>query len=110
MTTSDLVAALAGVTSALDALGVRYFVGGSTASSAHGMARSTLDVDIVAELAPAHVDELVARLHPAYYVPVERLRAASDPLDLDYLARWAGTLAVDDLLARALAAAGRQGP
>ena len=58
MTTSDLVVALAGVTRAFDALRVRYFVGGSAASSAYGMARSTLDVDIVAELEPSHADRL----------------------------------------------------
>jgi len=48
MTESDLVAALRPVAAALDALGVRYYLGGSVASSAHGIARASLDADVVA--------------------------------------------------------------
>jgi hypothetical protein len=76
MTESDLVAALRPVAEALDALGVRYFVGGSIASSAHGVARASLDADLVAELEPGHVDRFVGRLESAYYIPVDRLRSA----------------------------------
>ena len=56
MTESDLVAALRPVADALDALGVRYYLGGSVASSAHGIARASLDADIVAALEPEHVE------------------------------------------------------
>jgi len=75
MTASDLVAALLPVAEALDALGVRYFVGGSIASSAHGIARASLDADLVAELELSHVDQFVGRLESAYYIPVDRLRS-----------------------------------
>ena len=43
MTASDLLAALVPVVDALDALGVRYFVGDSVASSAHGVPRASID-------------------------------------------------------------------
>jgi hypothetical protein len=76
MTASDLVAALRPVAAALDALGVGYYIGGSVASSAHGIARASLDADLVAALQPEHVDGLVARLGTDYYIPEERLRAA----------------------------------
>lgn len=76
MTDSDLVAALRPVADAFDALGVRYYLGGSVASSAHGVARASLDADVVADLEPAHADALIARLAPVYYVPVDRLRSA----------------------------------
>ena len=76
MTESDLVAALLPVAEALDALGVGYFVGGSIASSAHGVARASLDADLVAELEPGHVDRFVGRLESAYYIPRDRLRSA----------------------------------
>jgi len=76
MTESDLVAALRPVAEALDALGVRYYLGGSVASSAHGIARASLDADVVAELEPDHVDSLVNRLESAYYIPADRLRSA----------------------------------
>lgn len=76
MTESALIAALRPVADALDDLGVRYYLGGSVASSAHGIARASLDADIVAALEPDHVDSLVNRLTAAYYIPVERLRSA----------------------------------
>ena len=76
MTESDLVAALRPVADAFDALGVRYYLGGSVASSAHGIARASLDADVVAHLESGHVDALVQRLAGAYYIPVDRLRSA----------------------------------
>ncbi len=76
MTDSDLVAALRPIADAFDALDVRYHLGGSVASSAHGIARGSLDADVVAALEPEHVDALAARLAPAYYIPVDRLRSA----------------------------------
>ena len=76
MTDSDLVAALRPVADALDALGVRYYLGGSVASSAHGIARASLDADVVAALEPDHVDPLTNRLVSAYYIRVDRLRSA----------------------------------
>jgi hypothetical protein len=76
MTESDLVAALRPVADALAALHVPFYLGGSVASSAHGIARATLDVDIVAALEPSHVDPLVTRLASAYCIPVDRLRSA----------------------------------
>ena len=76
MTDSGLVAALLPVADAFAALGVRYFLGGSVASSAHGIARASLDADVVAALEPVHADALIAHLAAAYYVPVDRLRSA----------------------------------
>jgi hypothetical protein len=76
MTASDLVAALQPVADAFEVLGVRYYLGGSVASSAHGIARASLDADIVAFVEQRHVDRLVELLEAAYYVPVDRLRTA----------------------------------
>jgi hypothetical protein len=77
MTTSDLVEALRPVANAFAALGVPYYIGGSLASSTHGIARSSLDTDVVVMLESHHVDPLIARLESAYYIPVDRLRAAA---------------------------------
>lgn len=77
MTEADLVAALQPVATAFDALGVRYFLGGSVASSAHGVARASLDADVVAELEPSHVERLARRLAAAYYVPIAQMRTAA---------------------------------
>jgi len=76
MNPSDLVAALQPVTDALERFGVRYFVGGSIASSAHGIARASIDVDLIAELDATHVESLAAALASSYYVPVEHMRIA----------------------------------
>lgn len=76
MTAPDLLAALGPVLQVLRQLGVRHFVGGSIASSAHGVARASIDGDVVAELAARHVQPLVAALRDAYYVPEERIRDA----------------------------------
>jgi hypothetical protein len=136
MTASDLVVALRPVADALDGLGISYYIGGSLASSTHGIARSSLDTDIVVVLEPHHVDPLIARLGSAY-IPVDRLRAAAanksscnlihlatmfrerqwwnvigvlkvnSDVDRSYLREWAGTLGVADLLERALTDANR---
>jgi len=76
MTDSELISALRPVAEAFDALGVLYYLGGSVASSAHGIARASLDADVVASLEPQHVDALTARLAAAYYIPMDRLRSA----------------------------------
>ena len=76
MSPPDLLAALGPVLEAMTALGVRHYVGGSLASSAHGLARASVDADVVAELRPEHAGGLVAALAPAYYVSEERVRDA----------------------------------
>lgn len=76
MTGSDLLAALGPVVEVLEALGVRYHVGGSVASSVHGVPRASLDADVVADLDFAHVLPFVERLRDAYYVDEGRVRAA----------------------------------
>jgi hypothetical protein len=68
MTDPDLLAATRPVVAAFERLRVPYFVGGSVASSAYGLPRTTLDVDLVADLRPAHVEPLVGLLEGAYYV------------------------------------------
>ena len=51
----------------LDKVEIPYSVGGSVASSAHGIPRTTMDVDIVADLRPDQVEELAGLLHPDFY-------------------------------------------
>jgi hypothetical protein len=72
----DLFVALAPVLEAFDALGIRYYVGGSIASSAHGLPRASIDADVIAELGPRHVEPFAARLSGAYYLSPARLQDA----------------------------------
>ena len=76
MTAPDLVAALLPVIEALDSLGVRYYVGGSVASSIHGVPRASIDADLIAELGAEHVAPLAARLSALYYLDEGRMRDA----------------------------------
>lgn len=73
MTAPDLLVALEPVLDTLHRLGVRHFVGGSIASSAHGIPRASIDADVVAELFPIHAAPLAASLRDRYYVPEARL-------------------------------------
>jgi hypothetical protein len=76
VTAPDLVVALRPVLDALQRLGVRHYVGGSIASSAHGIPRASIDADVVAELTAADTDRLTAALSTTYYVPEDRVRDA----------------------------------
>jgi hypothetical protein len=55
---ADALAAMMPVIRQFEQLGVNYFIGGSVASSLFGVPRSTLDVDLVAEL---RVDDLLQK-------------------------------------------------
>lgn len=64
------------VTQTFERLGIRYAVGGSFASSLHGVMRSTLDVDIVADMRLEHIAPLVAALTPEFYADDEMMKDA----------------------------------
>jgi hypothetical protein len=64
------------VAQTLEQLGIPYAVGGSLASSLHGVMRATLDVDIVADMKLEHVPPLVAALAPEFYADDEMMRDA----------------------------------
>ncbi len=76
MIVPDVVRVVSQIARVFDRLGVAYRVGGSLASSAFGVARSTLDVDLVADLHPEHVESLVALVGRDYYVDAEAVRQA----------------------------------
>ena len=59
-----------------DAIGVRWLVGGSVASSLLGVPRTTTDLDVVAELRDVHVKPLYDALSPSYYVDQDTMRWA----------------------------------
>ena len=60
----------------LDRLGVRHVVGGSLASSLHGIPRATQDIDFVVDLRPADADVIVAELAPRFYVDEHAVKEA----------------------------------
>ncbi len=60
----------------LERLGVRYCVAGSIASSVYGEVRTTLDVDVVADLHEEDVDALVAATRGEFHVLDDAVRRA----------------------------------
>jgi hypothetical protein len=64
------------VTQTLEQLGVAYAVCGSLASSLHGVLRSTLDVDIVADMQTEHIQPLVGALSDEFYADGDMMRDA----------------------------------
>jgi hypothetical protein len=59
---------------ALNRLGIPFFVGGSAASSIHGLSRATMDIDVVADIGAAQVAPLVADLGSEFYADAETIR------------------------------------
>ncbi|MGH9380654.1 MAG: hypothetical protein ACRD2Z_08595 [Thermoanaerobaculia bacterium] len=76
MIQADLLAAVSPVVDALERLGVAYSVVGSIASSAHGIARASIDADLVADLHTPHIDPFVRLLEQDYYVEREAVLSA----------------------------------
>ena len=68
MKKSDILVATEPVAGAFERLGVPYYIGGSVASSAYGIPRATMDVDMMSNLLPRHVRPLVELLEPLYYI------------------------------------------
>ena len=57
-------------------LGIRYLVGGSLASSLHGIPRATHDIDIVAEIKECQVEDLAKQLKGTFYADADMIREA----------------------------------
>jgi hypothetical protein len=73
---SEPIAVTLKVVDVLDSIGVPYLIGGSLASTLHGMVRTTLDVDLVAEVRHEHVSPLVQLLANEFYIDADSIIAA----------------------------------
>lgn len=69
----DILTALEPVIKAFEKLSIPYYIGGSVASSAYGIARATLDVDLASCLKTQHVHSLLEMLEPDYYIDKEMI-------------------------------------
>ena len=70
------LAVVAKLVAVLDGLRIPYAVGGSLASSLHGVPRATNDVDVVADLRGAHVTRFVSAIENEFYVDAHMIRSA----------------------------------
>ena len=72
----DLIVALRPVAEAFRRLGVRFYVGGSVASTFHGAIRSTMDVDLVCDLAEADVASFAESFGEEFYISLSAVQQA----------------------------------
>lgn len=68
--------ALARLLEVFDRMEIPYEIGGSVASSAHGIPRTTLDIDLVVDLKPEQIGEFAAALRGDYYADPDLIREA----------------------------------
>lgn len=87
------------VGSVMDALGISYSVGGSLASSFSGEPRSTLDVDVVADLTADQIAPLVAALREDFYIDQDALSRAVRERSSTNLIHLASSTKVDVFVA-----------
>jgi hypothetical protein len=73
---SEPVLVVARLATVFDTLGIRYFVGGSLASSVYGIPRSTQDVDLVADIRPSHVEAITSAITGEFYVDADMIHDA----------------------------------
>src|ERR1700744_1820575 len=76
MAGNPIAEAVGELLSVLDDLGIQYYAGGSVASSVHGVARYTQDVDLVADLKPEQIEILAAKLNLRFYADAGQMREA----------------------------------
>jgi hypothetical protein len=60
----------------LDLFEIPYMVGGSLASSLHGIPRASMDVDLVASLGADRVDQFAAALKEDFYADADMMKQA----------------------------------
>ncbi len=76
MKKSEILSALEPVVEVFSTLGIDYYIGGSVASSAFGLPRTTLDIDIVADVKANHAEGLANALNHEYYVDKNMIEEA----------------------------------
>lgn len=72
----DIIEVTRAVIQILEDLNIDYYIGGSLASSAFGIARSTMDVDVVADIKIEHAPILEERLRAEFYADTEMMEGA----------------------------------
>jgi len=72
----DALRATLAVVRALESAGFDYVIGGSLASSLHGIPRSTQDADLLVDLPPERIPDLLGALGPGFYADEDHARSA----------------------------------
>ncbi|MBN2541999.1 hypothetical protein JXI42_03960 [bacterium] len=76
MITPDIIMVLEPVIEVLEKLSIPYYIGGSVASSVYGFPRTTLDVDLVAEIQDKHILTMKNKLQNDFYIDEDMIAKA----------------------------------
>ena len=76
MTLAEPLQIIQKIIEVFEKLDIPYFIGGSLASSLHGIPRATQDVDIVADIREHHIFSLVDELQNQFYISKEMIQDA----------------------------------
>ncbi len=76
MSDKDIINSAVPFLTALNKLGIDYYIGGSFASSLLGFSRTTMDIDFVADLENKSVDELIKLIMDDFYYDEEMIKDA----------------------------------
>jgi hypothetical protein len=66
------------VVAIFDELSIPYYIGGSIASSIYGIARATMDIDIIADIKIHHIPYMKQNLEAQYYIDQDMIKEAID--------------------------------
>jgi len=72
----DIVEIALEVVRVFESLGIEYYIGGSLASSAFGIARSTMDIDIAADIRQGQAPILEERFQTHFYIDRDMIERA----------------------------------
>lgn len=72
----DIIEVALQVVRIFEDLGIEYYIGGSLASSAFGIARSTMDIDVAADIGESHTTALEEKFQARFYVDREMIERA----------------------------------
>ena len=67
----ELISVALLVTKVLEDLDIPYLIGGSLASTAYGMIRTTQDVDIIADIKFSHVQDFFNSLKSVFFLMIK---------------------------------------
>jgi len=83
------------VTAVFEKLGIPYYIGGSVASTIYGKIRTTHDIDLIADIRPDQVEDILEDLHQYFYVDAEMIFDAIHHHSMFNLVHFASTFKVD---------------
>jgi len=76
METTNILLVLKPFIKVLNELSISYYIGGSIASSVFGLPRSTMDIDIIADIKISHIPHLKKQLENEFYIDEDMIKDA----------------------------------